>query len=160
MALFNRKAAKPPTNNGPVGQGTRVASPVQGTLNGPKQPPTVTQFGGAESIGIEHTATQLRGWPYNEPQPIYAPSGNRTGAMATDSELQTGPAPQRVLRTLFQRVRGYIGPDLAASFPYNAEWSLIPHQFIPRRPYRVGPPARSIDDNAVVPPVYAGNPRR
>lgn len=159
MGLFNRKVSKPPTNNGPVGQGTRVASPGQGTINGPKQPPTVTQFGNAGTRDIEATLSQVRGWPPNPVIGIVSGPGTRESQARTDAELNTLPAPGRVLRQLFVRAFGHIGPEQASSFPYNAEWSLIPHQFVPRATYRVGPRARAIDDNAPIPPIYAGNPR-
>lgn len=147
-------------NQGPVGQGTVVPSPVRGTLHGPKQPPPATAIGGGISIpNTQHTVTQERGWPPNPASNILAPSGRRESQLTTDHELQIGAAPGRVLRQMFARVFGYIGPDLVASFPYNAEFSTIPHQYVPRAAQRTGPMVRGYDDNAPIPAVYAGNPR-
>lgn len=140
-------------------QGTRVASPVVGTLNGPKLPPTETQTGGNTSIGLTAAVTQLRGWPANISRLIRGVSGSRTMAIRTDSELQTGPAPGRIPRTLFERNRGYIAENFVSGFPYNAEFSTIPHQNVPRRPMTTGPNRRMVDDNAPIPAIYSGNPR-
>lgn len=148
-----------PAGSGPAGQGTRVPSPVFGTQNGPKQPPPRTQSGGHETVGIESATVQVRGWPANPAQPILAPSGSRPFAETTDHDLHTGPAPGHVLRYLFDRMRGVIGDNMMASFPYDGAWSMIPHRFIPRTAQGTGLPARSYDDNAPVPAVYAGNPR-
>ena len=145
---------------GPIGQGTRVGTPQIGTINGPKQAPTSTQIGGDTSIPTtQSTVTQVRGWPRNPAQPILAPGGARGYATTTDHELHTGPAPARVLRQLFSRVFGTIADDGGHGFPYNAEWSLLPHQWVPRAAQRTGPPARGVDDAAIIPAIYAGNAR-
>lgn len=144
-----------------VPQGTRVPSPVFGTQDGPKQPPTATQFGGNEEIpNTQSTVTQTRGWPPNPAENILSPSGNRTGVLSTSDELQVQPAPGRILRQLFARVFGFTGDGPVAGVPVTAEWSLIPHQYVPRSAQRTGPSLRGMDDNAPIPAVYAGNPNR
>lgn len=141
---------------GPVGQGTR-ASLAQGTLNGPKDAPTRTQSGDAGEL--PNTEGRPRFWPLNRAREIFSPSGSRSEQLRTDVEQQIQPAPGRILRQMFERNRGVISDDLMASFPYDAGWSFIPHQFIPRKPMGVGPMPRMSDDNAPIPALYAGNPR-
>jgi hypothetical protein len=148
---------------GPIGQGTR-ATLAQGTLNGPKGAPTVTSFGPVQdtgaSPGAPGTIVQNAGWPYNPVQPILAPAGGRESQIKTDYELNIGPAPRKIMRQLWNRMNGEIGPDNIASFPYNAEWSFLPHQYVPRNPQGAGPYLKGMDDTAPIPAVFAGNPRR
>lgn len=146
---------------GPIGQGTRVASPVQGTINGPKQPPPRTQLGGTESVpNTQSTVTQVRGWPANVARAIFSRRAGRESQIETGWELQTGPEPPRILRQMFERMRGQIGGEAGqATFPYNAEWSLLIHHTIPREAQRTGPYVKGTDDGAAIPAIYAGNPR-
>lgn len=150
--MFGRQ----PAGEGPVAQGTRATTP-QGTLNGPKDPPTKTQFGDAGER--PNTEGRPRWWPHNPAKNITSPSGSRTEQLRTDWEQQVQPAPGRILRQMFERNRGVIGDDMMAVFPYDAAWSFIPHLPIPRKPMGVGPMPRMSDDNAAIPAVYAGNPR-
>lgn len=149
-----------PAGSGPDQQGTRVGTPQIGTEGGPKQPPPRTQFGGnVEVPTTQSTISQVKGWPPNPAQAILAPAGSRDDQIKTDYELNIGPRPNKILRQLFARCHGYINGELMNSFPYNAEWSLIPHQAIPREAQQSGPNARTYDDNAPILAVYAGNPR-
>jgi hypothetical protein len=143
-------------DQGPVGQGTR-ATVAQGTLNGPKDAPIRTQFGDAGSR--PNTDGKPRWWPRNIARESRSANAGRTEQLRTDYELQVQPAPTRILRQVFDRNRGTIGDDFAATIPYDAGWSLIPHQVIPRKPMGVGPMPRQSDDNAPIPAIYAGNPR-
>lgn len=151
--LFRERNAKEP---GPVGQGTR-ASVAQGTLNGPKDAPTRTQFGDAGSR--PNTEGLRRWWPLNKARESVSPNGSRSEQFRTEYELQVQKAPSRILRQIYDRNQGTIGDDMMAVFPYDAAWSYIPHQPIPRRPMGVGPMPRMSDDNAPIPAIYAGNPR-
>ncbi len=126
-------------------------------MDGPKDPPTATQFGDAGTV--LNTPGTPRYWPRNPAQRIFSPSGSRSEQLQTGFEQQIQPAPGRILRQMFERNQGVISDDLMASFPYDAGWSFIPHQFIPRKPMGVGPMPRQSDDNAAIPAVYAGNPR-
>lgn len=145
----------PKPGQGPVGQGTR-ASLAQGTGQ-PKDAPTHTQFGDAGTK--PNTQGLRRFWPLNRVIESISPSPGRSHQLRTDYELQVQPAPGRILRQLWTRNQGVIGDDLMASFPYDAAWSLIPHQFVPRRPQGTGPLWHQSDDNAPIPAIYAGNPR-
>ena len=147
---------------GPVGQGTRVGAVEQGTINGPKQAPTATQVGGNDEYpNSQHATVQVNGWPNNTEttRNIEAVSAGRSAVITTDRELQLQPAPVRIDRQFQARNRGMIGDNMAASFPYNAEWGYIPHQFIPRAPRGAGPQVRMTDDAVPIRAVYAGNPR-
>lgn len=146
---------------GPIGQGTVVGTPGIGTLNGPKQAPPRTQIGGTEEVSTtQSTVTQVRGWPANVARAIFSRRAGRESQIKTDFELNTGEEPRRVLRQMFERMRGNIGAEAGqATFPYNAEWSLIIHQTIPRNAQRTGLPPRMVDDGAAIPAVYAGNVR-
>lgn len=148
-------------SQGPVHQGTVVGTPGIGTLNGPKQPPTRTQFGGTDEVpNTQSTVTQVRGWPANVARAILSRGAGRESQIKTDYELNTQPAPPRILRQMFERMRGNIGAEAGqATFPYNAEWSLIIHQKVPREAQRTGLPPRMVDDGAAIPAVYAGNVR-
>lgn len=151
---------------GPAVQGTRVGTPEIGTQNGPKQAPTITQFGGTTQTPNTQTIVNQDGaWPENRalvslPGPV---SASRPAAMSTDAELHTQPPPGRILRQFFARVFGYTSvsadPVGSGGFPYNGEWAYIPHQDIPRAPYGPSPMVRSWDNNAPISAVYAGNPR-
>jgi len=148
--------------SGPVGQGTVVGTPEQGTQNGPKQHPTATQFGGMnEYPNTQHATVQATGWPNNieTTRNIEAPSAGRSAVITTDRELQLQPAAQHIDRQMQARNRGLIGDNLMASFPTTAGWHYIPHQFIPRAPRGAGPAVRMTDDTAPIRAVYAGNPR-
>lgn len=148
-------------------QGTVVGAVEQGTIGGPKLPPTATQFGG--SVVTPNTQTVVNegsAWPENRALPIVPDpqQASREFIFDTRAELQAGPPPGRILRQLFARVFGYTGPGSGDpvginTFPYNAEWSYIPHQTIPRKPYGPSPMLRQWDNNAPISAVYAGNPR-
>jgi hypothetical protein len=147
---------------GPVGQGTVVGTPEIGTLDGPKQRPTATQFGGSDEYpNTQSTIVQEQGWPNNTrtTRGVDSPSGARQFSRRTDDELQDQPAAPHITRQFQNRNAGYIGDNLVASFPYNAEWGYIPHQFVPRAPRGAGPAVRMVDDQAPIPAVYSGNPR-
>jgi hypothetical protein len=156
-----KRAPSASTGQGPVGQGTVVGTPQIGTLNGPKQAPTSTQFGGHDEVPTtQSTLSQVRGWPANVARNILSRPAGRESQIKTDYELQVGEAPPRVLRQMFERMRGNIGPEAGqATFPYNAEWSLIPHQWVPRAAMRSGPQTRMFNDSQNIPAVYAGNTR-
>lgn len=152
---------------GPIGQGTVVGTPEIGTIHGPKQAPPETQFGGSVEVANTDTVVNQGGaWPENRAIPIVpdAQQASREFAFDTRSELQTQAAPGRILRQLFARVFGYTGAGTGHAigtnaFPWNGDWSYIPHQRVPRQPYGPSPMARTWDNNAPISAVYAGNPR-
>ena len=151
---------------GPVGQGTAVGNIEQGTINGPKLPPTPVQYGGTEVIPNTQTVvSEGSAWPENRALPIVpsTQAAAREFIFDTRAELQAQPAPGRILRQLFARVFGYTSasaePVGGNGFPYNGDWAYIPHQVIPRKPYGPSPYLRTWDNNAPISAVYAGNPR-
>lgn len=152
---------------GPIGQGTVVGTPEIGTIRGPKQAPTDTQFGGTAQVpNTETIVNQGPSWPNNPAIPSI-PSiqqASRSAAFDTAMEMQAQPAPGRILRQLYQRVNGYISgsggqPQGIGSYPWNGDWAFIPHQLVPRKPYGPSPYVRGVDNNAPITAVYAGNPR-
>lgn len=147
-----------PAGSGPIGQGTRATVPM-GHLYGPKNPPTATQVGGNEEVPTtQSTVTQVRGWPPNPALNILPTPGSRESQTRTDSELQTHPAPGRILRQLFSRAFGATG-ESGYAFPFDGAWQFLPHVNVPRSVQQSGPFVRVYDDNAPIPAVYAGNPR-
>lgn len=148
----------------PVDYGPTHTFPGQGSMPAIPPTPTFTVFApdGPQVPNTQGVAQHP--WPGNTGRPVGNPSGGRSSAIATDWQLQTGPAPTRIQRDLFDRMRDMVGPtggnDVGmASFPYNAEWSWLPHVPIVRHVYAVKD-FKSFDDNAVIPAVYAGNPRQ
>jgi hypothetical protein len=147
-------------------QGTRTGTVDMGTLNGPKQAPPVTQFGGKGVMPNTQTVVNEHGaWPENRGLPEL-PGGiasSRDAINHTEAELHLGPPPGRILRQLFVRVFGYTSvnadPVGDYGFPYNGDWAHIPHMDIPRAPYGPSPMVRAWDNNAPISAVYAGNPR-
>jgi hypothetical protein len=143
-----------------------VGAVEQGTIGGPKLPPTATQFGGSEVIPNAVTViNEGSAWPENRALPIVpdAQQAAREFIFDTRAELQSGPPPGRILRQLFARVFGYTGasaePVGTYGFPFNGDWAYIPHQTVPRKPYGPSPMLRQWDNNAPISAVYAGNPR-
>ena len=164
MARLNFSAHPQHVGPGPVGQGT-VAAITQGTLAHPAPTPTPVQYGGTVEMPNTDTVVNEAGlWPRNiarESRPN-SQTAAREFAIDTRFELQVQPAPGRILRQLWERMRGYTSvASLGGNngFPYNAEFAHIPHQPIPRNPMGPSPYIRSWDNNAPISAVYAGNPR-
>lgn len=134
-----------------------------GHEGGPKQPPTATSFGGGPEVpNTQSTVSQVRGWPANPATNILPnpQQGSREMVLDTRYELQSQPPPGRILRQLFARVFGNIG-ESGHGFPFDGGFSYVPHLTIPRTAQRnTGPHRRMMDDNAPIPAIYAGNPRR
>lgn len=140
-------------------QGTVVGTPEIGTLDGPKQAPPTTQYGGTEQVpNTQSTLTMPRGWPANPARNIASANGAREHIPTTDYLLQIGWAPNRIVRQLFDRVFGKTGEEVG-SFPMLGDLLYIPHLNVPRTAQGTGPYRRVYDDAAPIPAVYAGNPR-
>lgn len=87
---------------------------------------------------------------------IFAPSGGRTFVKRTDDSFQDERAPLRIPR-LFARAMGKTGPN-ENILPYTGSWAFIPGQNISMKSAGKATPAlRTIDDNASIPAIYAGN---
>lgn len=150
---------------GPVGQGT-VAPISQGTLMHPAPTSAPAQSGGTdETPNTQTVVNESSAWPRNIERNILPNVGMAAREFVLDTrfELQAQPPPGRILRQLWERVRGYTNASGDAvgtnGFPYNAEFAHIPHQPIPRNPMGPSPMLRSWDNNAPISAVYAGNPR-
>jgi hypothetical protein len=81
----------------------------------------------------------------------------RSAVITTDESLQIGPPPERIRRISATLNGGMVGNGIN-SFPGTAGEAYIPH--IPSLPFRKDNATayRGIDDNAVIPATYAGNP--
>jgi hypothetical protein len=156
--------AKLAVPNSPVQSGTRVGSPQIGTLRGPKQAPTVTQYGVSTPQTIPNAEPAQRGprwWPRNALLAILAPAGDRSSQITTDHELQTGPTPGKIPRLFNERMRGSVWENGSNAFPATASFSIVPHTQIPRRAQTASAYGRKyFDDDAIIPALYAGSPRQ
>lgn len=88
------------------------------------------------------------------------PRGREAGRsylFRTDTELQAGPAPERIDRPMLLSL-GYTGHRVN-SFPMTGGLQYIGH--VPLAQVRRGPtmqPGNAVDNSAAIPAVYAGNP--
>lgn len=92
--------------------------------------------------------------------PFIVTGGQESGhseQLTTDHELETGGAPFMIDR-IQSLQRGKIGPNVN-SFPMTAGMQYVGH--VPLVQLRRGPtltPGNAVDDRAIVPAVFAGNP--
>lgn len=144
------------------------SSPAQGTTNRPFQsdaafPPDVGV--NLPEYGKATPPYPAKMWPqvWRKIVPGQQQS-SREYELRTDVELQIGPPPGRIPRCETANMGGMIGsgtgtPVGVSSFPYNGDMAYLVHQRIIRGSTNPSLPARTIDDNAHVPALYAGNPR-
>lgn len=115
--------------------------------------------------GATSTITTVQGWPANPAITVFGnPPADRAEQALVSGDLNTGPAPSRIPRYLPERIYGgntasmginAVGP----AYPWNGDLEFIEHQYIARAPLGTKGPQKLADDNAVVPGVYAGNPK-
>lgn len=115
--------------------------------------------------GTEGTIIQTDDWPPNVSRQSISPLGDRREQYRTDAAIQWQPeAPGRILRFLPERVFGVVGISTGQrggeyGYDSTADKDFLPHIPTPRKALGVKGPQKLADDNAVVPAVYAGNPR-
>lgn len=113
----------------------------------------------------EHANVQNKGWPSNRSRAIANAGGERSEVLPTDRELQVGPMPGRIARYMPERVFGIVTPGTgtpgseAAIGGADENRSFLAHVPVARQPHQTKGPQKLSDDNAIVPAVYAGNPR-
>jgi hypothetical protein len=144
------------------------SSIAQGTSNRPFQSDAAFPPDVGTNLPVHDKETPpypAKAWPqfWTRILPGLAESG-RGEQLRTDAELQTGPAPGRIPRPETRNIGAMIGagtgtPVGVSGFPYNGDMAYIVHQKIIRGTKNPSLPARTIDDNAHVPALYAGNPR-
>jgi hypothetical protein len=115
--------------------------------------------------GAEGTIIQTRDWPPNPSHDSLSPSVGHKEQLRTDGSLQLGPGPGRILRSVPARIWGIANASTGqrgteASYDGNsASHDYLPHIPVARQALGVKGPQKLSDDNAVIPAVYAGNPR-
>jgi hypothetical protein len=113
----------------------------------------------------EGTISQVTDWPPNPSRESLSPSIGHNEQMRTDAGIQMGPGPGRILRYMPLRVFGVVSAGngqrgTEASFGGNiADRDYLQHIPIARQALGTKGPQKLSDDNAVIPAVYAGNPR-
>lgn len=129
--------------------------------------PTMYDFSTDKLVvdGAKGTIIQTRDWPPNPSRDSLSPNAGHTEQVRTDHDLQTGPGPARIQRQIPARIWGVDNAATGqrgteASYDGNtASHDYLPHIPIARQALGVKGPQKLSDDNAVVPAIYAGNPR-
>lgn len=112
-----------------------------------------------------HTIVQTAGWPGNPSLTEYdSRGGERVEQALVSGDLHSGPTPARIPRYLPHRIHGTISPSTGGTgagegFPYNGDKDFVPHTWAARQALGTKGAQKLADDNAVIPAVYAGNPR-
>jgi len=129
--------------------------------------PELDQFSTTKEVrdGTEGTIIQTRDWPPNPSTESLSPSIGHAEQLRTDAAIQLGMGPGRIERYLPARIWGVTnaatgGRGTEQSYGGNiADHDFLAHLPIARRALGTKGPQKLSDDNAVVPAVYAGNPR-
>lgn len=170
------------------GQGTR-AFPGQGTMSSGNTPdplnpgrtvtpdrplgwdnqietPTEAVFSTLTPVidGTEGTIIQTDDWPPNPSREVRSGAAGRSEQMRTDATVQMGEMPNRIERQMPMRIYGVVGITTGqrgseAGYDSTAGKDYLAHIPVPRRALGVKGPQKLSDDNAVIPAIYAGNPR-
>lgn len=112
---------------------------------------------------VDGAAAQTRDWPPNVSRDSIAPNAGHKEQVRTDGELHMGEGPGRILRAIPNRVFGVVGITTGQRGSEDGVYSIADKDYIRHLP--VARMAQGIvqiptnDDNAVIPAVYAGNPR-
>lgn len=115
--------------------------------------------------GTEGSLIQTRDWPPNPSYDSLSPSVGHPEQLRTDAALQLGAGPGRILRSIPARIWGIASAPTGArgteaSYDGNtASHDFLPHIPIARQALGTKGPQKLSDDNAVIPAIYAGNPR-
>jgi hypothetical protein len=129
--------------------------------------PPITQFS-TEKVVVEGepgTIIQNRDWPPNPSRESYSPNSGHGEQVSRDGDLHMGPGPTRILRMMPMRIWGIDNASTGqrgteASYNGNgASHDYLHHAPVARQALGVKGPQKLSDDNAVIPAVYAGNPR-
>jgi hypothetical protein len=134
----------------------------------PQEIPTRAVFSGDApypSAGVPGTVVSGP-WPANPSVVVELPGAGRGAQMpgAVSGDLQLGPSPNRIPRWLPSRMSGENSANFGQNapgpgFPYNGEWQHIDHLWTARTALGTKGPQKLADDNAVIPAVFAGNPK-
>lgn len=111
---------------------------------------------------VEGAATTTRDWPPNVSRDSISATPGHTEQMQTNP-LNWGEGPGRILRSIPNRVFGVVGITTGQRGSEDGVYSIADKDYMRHIP--VARMAQGIvqiptnDDNAVIPAVYAGNPR-
>jgi len=130
----------------------------------PVETPPIAQFSTIDPAydGTEGTTVQTRDWPPNVSRDSISTTPGHTEQMETNP-LNWGEGPGRILRSIPNRVFGVVGISTGQRGGEYGYDSTAGRDYIRHIP--VARMAQGIvqiptnDDNAVIPAVYAGNPR-
>lgn len=114
--------------------------------------------------GAPGTVVQIADWPPNRSRGVISPTPGHKEQLRSDNDLHIGPGPGRIDRQMPERVFGVTGMTTGhqgteAGFYSMADKDYLPHVPIARQALGVKGPQKLADDNAVIPAIYAGNPR-
>lgn len=115
-----------------------------------------------EYPNTEHSLIQTRDWPPNPSHNIENPNIGHHEQLRTDNALHTGEGPGRIARFMPMRIWGVViagAQDRGSEGDTFPSWDYIAHIPVARQALGVKGPQKLSDDNAVIPGVYAGNPR-
>jgi hypothetical protein len=130
-------------------------------------PPTLAYFSTDKVVveGEPGTIIQNRDWPPNPSQESVSTHSGHREQVQPDGDLHMGEGPGRILRFVPVRIWGVDNAATGqrgteASYDGNtASHDFLAHLPIARQALGVKGPQKLSDDNAVVPAIYAGNPR-
>jgi len=127
--------------------------------------PAMTNFSpDVIEAGATGVQIQTRDWPPNpSAESLSAPAG-RSEQIRTDASIQLGAAPGRILRLMPARIYGVVGPSNGQRGSEDGYYAIadkdyLRHHDISHIAQGVRGPQKLSDDNAVIPAIYAGNPR-
>lgn len=130
----------------------------------PMQTPPILQFSTfAPTPEVEGAATQTRDWPPNVSRDSISPNAGHREQVDMSGQLNMGEGPGRILRSIPNRVFGVVGITTGQRGSEDGVYSIADKDYMRHIP--VARMAQGIvqiptnDDNAVIPAVYAGNPR-
>jgi len=96
-------------------------------------------------------------WPNPVEQIPGEANSGRSAILSTDRDLQTGPPPDRIDRSVKASIFGKVGPNDASlrdtGMAYIGAVPIVRSAPLPL-------PYKAIDDNAFVPALFVGNPTR
>lgn len=132
-----------------------------GTLGFPKAPITTGNFS-TDKIVIDDWRSRIaRAFPWAR-DVLHVLTGSVTDGAKTQSiilDINEGPPPLKIARQKRSMNVGSVWDGGSAGWPSVSAFGYLPHVTIPRRPMSSVNARKLTDDKALVPAVYAGNPR-
>lgn len=113
-------------------------------------------------VNTEHATIMTRDWPPNPSRNVESYNVGHKEQLRTDNELHLGEGPGRIARFMPLRVFGavVVAADRGMEGDTFPSQEYLPHIPVARQALGVKGPQKVADDNAVIPAVFAGNPRQ